>query len=202
MKALVTFGNGPATELLEIARPSFEAFAHAHGYNLRVYDPDPDPFWPFPWLKVACIQDALKDYDEVLWVDSDIVITDPSEDLPVPDEAWQAMAVHHTQDGQVPNTGVWLCRRAMKRWLASLWEMHDYRNHPWWEQGALLAAMGYNSWARPIALTEPTELFTRTHFLTTEWNSHPWDEAEHPRFRHATMHDDRAAVMREWACLA
>lgn len=199
MKALITFGTGKAAELLEIALPSFHAFAEAHGYDLRVYEPDPDPFWPPAWLKVACIQHALETHDEVLWVDSDIVITDLSEDLTVPDSAWQAMAVHSTQDGEVPNTGVWLCRTPMAEHLSALWSMQDYRNHAWWEQGAILAAMGYDSWARPIVLGEPTELCKHTHFLSTEWNSHPWDEADNPRFRHATMHEDRAAVMREWA---
>lgn len=199
MRALISFGTGSSAELLKIALPSFAEFADAHGYTLRVYEPDPDPFWPPPWLKVACIQHALEEYDEVLWVDSDIVITDTSTDMEVPDDAWQAMAVHRTQDGHVPNTGVWVCRRPIKDSLRALWKMQDYRNHPWWEQGAVLAAMGYDSWARPIVLGNPTELHMRTHFLSTEWNSHPWDEAEEPRFRHATMHDDRAAVMREWA---
>lgn len=199
MKALVTFGTGEAAELLKIALPSFATFADAHGYTLRVYEPDPDPFWPPAWLKVACIQDALETYNEVLWLDSDIVITDASEDLSVPDSAWQAMAVHNTQDGAVPNTGVWLCRRPMKDVLPTLWKMQEYRNHAWWEQGAILAAMGYDSWARPIVLGEPTELHLRTHFLSTEWNSHPWDEADEPRFRHATMREPRIEAMREWA---
>lgn len=202
MRALVTFGIGPAQELRDIALPSFETFAEAHGYELRVYDPDPDPYWPLPWLKVACLQDALDSYEEALWVDADIVITDPSEDLPVDDRAWQALTVHHTPDGEVPNTGVWLCRQQMREVLADLWKMQSYRNHPWWEQGAVLELLGYDSWARPTTYHGPTDLCVYTDFLSAEWNSHPWDEAEHPRFRHATMRPNRAEVMKEWAaCL-
>lgn len=202
MKALVTFGTGKSAELLKIARPSFQRFADAHGYDLRVYEPDRDPFWPFPWLKVACLQDALETYDEALWIDSDVVIVDDSEDLPVDDDSWQALAIHRTQDGEVPNTGVWLCRQPMRGVLADLWQLRSFRNHPWWEQGAVMEFLGYDSWARPTGLREATELYERTTFLSTEWNSHPWDEAENPRFRHATMHEDRAEVMKEWAlCL-
>lgn len=199
MRALVTFGIGKAKELLALALPSFEEFAGAHGYELRVYEPDPHPFWPVPWLKVACLEDALERYDEALWVDSDIVITDVSEDVPCREDAWQALAVHHTQDGEVPNTGVWLCRQPMREVLAGLWAMRAYRNHPWWEQGAVLDLLGYDSWSRPTGFYAPTELYNRTQFLSTEWNSHPWDEAERPRFRHATMRADRAEAMREWA---
>lgn len=199
MRALVTFGTGPAAELLEIARPSFEEFAERHGYELRIYEPERHEFWPWPWLKVACLEDALEGYDEALWVDSDIVIADPSDDLPVGEDAWQALAVHHTQDGEVPNTGVWFCRQPMRAVLPRLWKMQAYRNHPWWEQGALLELLGYDSWARPTIFRGRTDLYDHTAFLGTEWNSHPWDEAEHPRFLHATMREPRAEVMREWA---
>lgn len=199
-RALITFGTGQSRELLEIARPSFEAFADAHGYELKVYDPDPHPYWPIPWMKVACLQNALDIHAEALWIDSDIVITDTSEDLPIDDDSWQALAVHHTQDGEVPNTGVWLCRQPMaEKVLPLMWKMQNHRNHPWWEQGSMLELLGYDSWARPTIFRGPTPLYGHTTFLSTEWNSHPWDEAEHPRFRHATMHPDRAEAMREWA---
>jgi hypothetical protein len=198
-RALITFGIGKAAELKEIALPSFEAFAEAHDYELRVYEPEPHEFWPIPWMKIACLEDALADYEEVLWVDSDIVITDPSEDLPVGYGKWQALAIHHTHDGEVPNTGVWLCRKPMRNVLSKMWDMREYRNHPWWEQGAVMSLLGYDPWARPTVFRGATALYERTEFLSTEWNSHPWDEAEHPRFRHATMHPDRAASMREWA---
>lgn len=199
MKALVTFGTGKSAELLEIALPSFKRFAKTHGYALKVYEPNQHEFWPWPWLKVACIQDALRTYDEALWVDSDIVITDPSRDIPIGEKAWQALAVHHTQDGEVPNTGVWLCRKAMVDILVSMWRMQDYRHHPWWEQGALMELLGYDSWRRPTLFHGPTDLYQHTTFLSTEWNSHPWDEARAPRFRHATMRPDPAKTMKEWA---
>lgn len=199
MKALVTFGTGKSAELLEIARPSFTAFAQNHGYEVCEYAPKRDPFWPWPWLKVACLEHALKSFDEALWVDSDIVITDPSEDVPFGEGKWQSLAVHHTQDGEVPNTGVWACRQPMREVLKEMWSMREYRNHPWWEQGAMLSLLGYDSWARPTAFRGRTDLYDHTQYLSPDWNSHPWDEGEHPRFRHATMHEDRAAVMREWA---
>lgn len=200
MKALVTFATEEIAELQEIGLPSLEEFSERHGYELIVYEPGESRRAP-AWLKVEALRKTLDSHDEVLWVDADIVITDSSEDIPVPDGVWQALAVHHTQDGEVPNTGVWLCRKAMQETLMKLWGMVEYRNHPWWEQGALLELLGYDSWARPTVFKGQTMLSARTHFLSPDWNSHPWDEGENPRFRHATMHPDRAKVMREWASL-
>lgn len=198
MRALVTLATEEMAELQQIALPSLESFAAAQDYELAIFEPT-ECQRPAGWLKVPALLTALTEYEEALWVDADVVITDPSEDVPIDADSWQAMAVHHTQDGEVPNCGVWRLRQPMTAVLEEAWTMTQYTHHGWWEQAAICELLGYNVGVAPIIFEGATELYKRTTFLSPDWNSHPWDEGEHPRFRHATMHPDRAAVMREWA---
>lgn len=204
-RALVTFGVGPHEELLKIARPGFEAFAERHGYDLVVRDASLAGAQallsgrPPSWGKVTAVYDALDVYDEALWVDADVVIADATGDVVVAGDAWQALVRHHTADGEVPNCGVWLVRRPMRRVLLDLWAMTRYVEHPWWEQAALHELLGYRG--RPVRLASPTPLYEMTEWLDAGWNVHPRDlqTCEWPRFLHATTLPDRAKVMRRWA---
>jgi hypothetical protein len=198
-RAIVTFGTGKYAELLEIALPSFKAFAARHGYDLL----RPSAIGterPAPWYKIRALQKALETYDEVLFIGADCVIVDPSDDIEVPGDAWQGLVRHHTGDGDVPNTEFWLCRKAMLPELERVWGLTQWLHHGWWEQAALLELMGYHV-IQPTRLIAPTELYERTHFLDAGWNVHKWDQPQptHPRVQHATMWPDRAAIMREWA---
>lgn len=204
-RCLVTFGVGEHAELLEIALPSFERFASRHGYELLSAVLDPVVDLPPSWWKIPILQDVLEDYDEALWIDADVVIVDDSADIEFPEDSWQALVEHRTGDGEVPNLGVWYLRAPMQWILPGLWAMREeYADHGWWEQAAMLDLLGYDHHTRPVTLDAPTELFDHTHFLETGWNVHPNDtyKSPHPRFMHATMHPDRAQVMREWAAQA
>lgn len=196
-RALVTLGVGPHAELLEIALPSFECFASRHGYEVVIPDVTSDR--PPSWWKVAALRAALDEFEEALWVDSDIVIVDRTDDVDVPGWAIQAVARHHTGDGEVPNCGVWFVRQPMRDVLDRIWSMTRYVDHVWWEQGAMCELLGYGSW--PLEQVEDSELCDQTFFLDNGWNVHRDDRAPvaRPRFMHATMWTDRAAVMREWA---
>lgn len=195
-KALVTYAVGSHEELLEIALPSFREFADRHGYEVVRFDAEPTR--PASWMKIPALQAALGDFDEALWVDADVVITDTADDVPIGASAWQAMAVHHTSDGEVPNLGVWRVRRKMLPVLDQLWGMEQYVNHFWWEQRAMLDLLGYSG--SPLRPPEdPPVLFKRTTFLGPEYNRHLNDTqpcGDRIRFFHATMYPDRAAAMR------
>lgn len=200
-RALVTMASGPHVELLDIARPSFQAFAGEHGYDYLEAEPPDSPRAP-SWLKVPILKAALEQgYGEALWIDADCVITDMSEDTHVPKWAWQALVEHHTGDGKVPNCGVWLVRQPMLPILDRIWSMTSYLNHGWWEQAAMHELLGYQG--RPVMHTTDTDLFRCTWFLGPEWNRHPWDsrplEGKPARISHATMWPDRAKIMRQWA---
>jgi hypothetical protein len=185
-RALVTFATGAYRACAEIARPGLEQYAERHEYELLDRPPTIAPR-PASWMKLPLLANALDRYDEVLWLDADVVVCDPNHDLAddVPQEAWQALVRHHTPDGEVPNCGVWYLRHQMHHVLEQLWTMERYLDHPWWEQGALLELLGYQG--RPVELVAPTELCWHTHWLPLEWNSHEErDRHPSPRFAHAT----------------
>lgn len=207
-RALLSYGVGPHEELLDIALPSFRRFADRHGYDLllgndlcRLLLNSRHTDRPPSWWKVPLLETALFDYDEVLWVGADLVIVDTSEDVDVPSDAWQALVEHQTPDGNVPGADFWLVRKPMIAVLKQMWGMTHHITHGWWEQAALAELMGYDLQQRPLAVRGPTGLHDRTWFLHPEWNLHLWEqrEVDYPRVLHATMYDDRAAVMREWA---
>lgn len=202
MKALVTLATGTHREYLDIALPSFRVFAKRHGY--KILQPELVCSRPVSWWKVPALAAALDaGYEQVLWVDADVVIVDPSDDLDAPEDAWQALVEHHTGDGFVPNCGVWMVRPPMRAWLDRLWGMAHHTHSGWWEQSAMLELLGYSP-LRPTFHATDTELYERTHFLDNGWNTHKWDTPQpaRPRFQHATMWPDRAAKMREWAALS
>lgn len=198
-KAIVSYAVGLHEQLLDIAWPSFVGFARRHGWDLyRASKHGKDR--PPAWYKLQAILGLLPNYDEVLLLDADTIIVDGREDLTAPEWAWQAMVRHRTGDGDVPNTGVWLCRKPMLPVIEAAWNNTKWLMHGWWEQAALLDLMGYHVEA-PCHQVTNTELYQKTYFLDPSWNVHKWHEpaAERHRIQHATMWPDRVAVMQEWA---
>jgi len=205
-RVLVTFATGPFAELLDIARPGFEEYADRHGYELRTAPPAMLTR-PASWGKVSRLLDALDVYSEALWIDCDVVMLDTSVDLAdeVPPEAWHAITMLHTREGEIPSCGVWLCRQAMRRPLEQIWSLTRYLHHPWWEQAALHHALGYGG--QPVALQNPTELLARTYWLGGEWNAlrlqfpdPETEEFDEPRFAHCGPGSSvgfRAGLMRD-----
>jgi hypothetical protein len=204
-KALCTFGVGPHAELLDIARPSFRAFATRHGYDY--YEAQQVGHQrPAPWYKITCLLELLDHYDMAVFMGCDMVIVDGRADIPHGNwDWWQELVAHNTkQCGRVPNDDMWVCTQQMIPWLKQAWDLEKYLNHGWWEQAALLDLMGYD----PTVENFPTYckdenniLFKHTRFLSPEWNVHLWDieQPEHPRIQHATMWPNRVEIMTQWA---
>lgn len=198
----MTFAVGEEFDrLLDISLPLMSRYAEKHGYlTILPYVGDSD--LPASWRKVGALIEKLQEFEAVLWMDADIVISDGSRDIAalVPDDKWLALVEHHTQDGDVPNWGMVYLKREALPLLEAMWaQRYEHAHAAWWEQTVALLLMGYDSLKRPCKLVEPTEWYRRTHFLSNEWNSHPWDSAQRPRFNHATMHPDRLVKMQEWA---
>lgn len=203
-KAIVSIGAGNLhKQLLDIAFPSFQAFSKKWGWDIYRCD-EVSKSRPAPWYKVQALLDLLPTYDEVLFLGADTLIIDGSNDLTAPDIAWQALVEHHTGDGYVPNTDVWLCRVEMISVLEQIWKMDQWLMHGWWEQAALLELMGYKVHQPTRLLGKPTELYDRTYFLSHSWNAHKWDQPQpdHIFIQHSTMYPDRVAIMKEWAIQA
>jgi len=206
-KALVTFGTGTHAELLDIARPSFKAFARRHNYAY-FEAAEVGHQRPAPWYKVKCLLDLLKQFDLAVFIGCDMVIVDGREDIPHGNwDWWQELVIHKTHIGNVPNDDMWVCNRNMIPWLHKIWGMTEYMHHGWWEQAALCDLMSFD----PVVEHFPTycqdernELYKHTRHLPHEWNVHIWDtpQPDRPRIQHATMWPDRMEAMRLWAMQA
>ena len=203
MKAIVTDGTGPCKAQLDISLPIFKAFAKRHGYDLFKTDKIGKARRPM-WYKIPLLLDLLKTYDDVLWLDSDMIIVDGHKDIPFPADYWQAMVIHRTWEGEVPNTGVWYVRKPMIPYLERAWNMTGFVNFRWHEQSAIMAQMGYDD-QRVSYLKEPTELYQHTYQLENSWNRTPVDlrVGEAPRIQHvATCYTNVIPTMQSWALSA
>ncbi|NDD03889.1 MAG: hypothetical protein EB078_03200 [Proteobacteria bacterium] len=199
-RALTSFGLGPHRPLLEIALPTFARYAAEHAYDLFVPQVVPGNRPP-SWLKIPLLQWLFRaGYDEVLWLDADVVIRrfdrDIAEDC---GEAPMHMVVHHTADGSPPNLGVWYVRRTAARMLADAWDRTGgWRGAVWWEQAAMISTLGGDVEAQKVVVP-PSSSWGE---LPYEWNPHCHDARGVPadcRFFHATMMADRAVAMRRAA---
>lgn len=200
-KALTTFGLGPMAELVDVALPTFARYAQAHGYDLFV--PSGAQFAgmirPVSWGKLPLIMSLLKSgYDAVLWLDADVAVVMHDRDIldDLPADAPMGLVVHHTDDGAVPNCGVWLARAAATELLESLWPLDGFRrSNGWWEQAALIAALGGDPDATPVEVPAGRAWAQ----LPYEWNPHRRDRrgVDGCRFFHATCFPDRKAAMIE-----
>jgi len=208
-RALCSIGAGPHAALLALSAPTFRAYAERHGYELILSDAA-DPSRPPAWAKIAQLRSLLARFELVVWIDADAVVVDASTDIAaeLPPDRDLALVRHAYHNQLVPNTGVMVLRSGAyaRGLLERVWDAPDLVEHPWWDNAALLAALGYRlpgSLApgprgvahrlarralgrelRPCAPAHPSDFLAGVHFLGTKWNSIFHDQAAHPRIVH------------------
>jgi hypothetical protein len=192
-KALCSIGAGPHEALLAVSEPTFRAYGDRHGYEV-VTSTQADSTRPPAWAKVPMIRAALDDHDLVLWIDADAVIVDDSQDIAaaLAPDAQLALVQHPRDDGLVPNTGVMLWRSGefARELLDRMWASKRFIHHPWWENAALLDALGYDFprfnrldrvLRRRMRAPAPSPA---VQFLPGEWNWTYLNRAPDPRIMH------------------
>lgn len=191
-KVLCSFGVGPHAELLELTSPTFAEYADRHGYDLDLRSAVLAPHRPPSWSKVLLLQELLRRYDLVMWVDADAAIVDASQGVAEPmGDALIAMAAHRTPEGDhIPNCGVLVARshRTVQAFLANVWSKTEFMTHKWWENAAWLTLLGYELEPQ-VRLLKPSWMYRQTMFLSNEWNSVPVDAADRPRIVHCAGMD-------------
>ncbi|HWD69146.1 MAG TPA: putative nucleotide-diphospho-sugar transferase [Solirubrobacteraceae bacterium] len=199
-KAFCTLAFGSHLELLEIGRPAIEEYCERHGYDL-VIQTERRTDLPASWEKVPLIRGLLDDYAEVMWMDADAVIVDSSEDIfdaLSPDRSFGL--VMHVNLSLLPNAGVLAVRSAPDSiaLVDQVWELREqFRDHAWWEQGALVDALGFDTIGGLLRLVTPTRYMLAVEFLRSAWNSIPLEYVPNAKIKHypATAHEHRVRSM-------
>lgn len=187
-KAIASIGTGPHERLLRLAARSFRPYARRHGYDLHLHTGLLDASRPAPWSKVLILRELLADYDLVVWLDSDLVIVDPRDDIAaaLPDGRFLGLVEHATKQGSMPNSGVMVLRagESAAAFLDDVWAQADLTDHVWWENAAICRLLGYEL-GPPVRLAQPTPLLRDgTELLDGRWNSIPDAPARGPLIRH------------------
>lgn len=221
-KVLVTFGDGPLAEALEISRPLMERYARRHGYGFvdatsrlasaRERFSGSFNTRPSSWQKIPVCAGQF-DYcgaNVVLWIDADVVIVRGDVDIATQANPcrWMSMVVQRTPDGSVPSCGVMVLRSFCGHFPEDIWNAAGpdgnglVRSGCWWEQAAVIKALGGDPDPTPIVTPPESDLWGE---LPYEWNPHPMDARGIPedcRFFHATACTDRIGEMKKWAAKA
>lgn len=186
-RVLCSLGAGPHVELLDIVRPSFERYAIRHGYDLVTRTEAVGLGRPAAWGKVAMVRELLDRYDVVVWIDADAVIVDPTDDIARLRWPRPIHLVTHVVDGvPVPNSGVLVAHRSRLtiRLLERIWHDRRWIDHRWWENAALIAAVGGDG--DTGLTTRASRIWARVVLgpLDHRWNSIPPCPAAEPAIVH------------------
>jgi hypothetical protein len=173
----------------DLALPTFERWADRWGWAVHAEHLTTDGAAADPgaqgakWTKIRLLREALTCYPMALWVDADVLLVRDDEDVSthLHPEAFQALALESVpaEHRVNPNTGVWLMRSSpyASAFLSAV-ERAGPQPGPWADQGAVLAALGWDRgdsryhWARP---GRGSAFLARTSWLPTGWNQ-PWLE--------------------------
>jgi hypothetical protein len=149
------------------------------------------------WSKILLLQRLLDQYDEILWLDADVVILDSSLDLAdsVDKEAYQAFAEWHMKDGSTGlNNGVWFLRSGSRArgFLQAVWDSTEFIDHPLLtddghpslrDNAAVISLLG-RGWRDGGGLADSPWL-PGTAFISQDWNMSAGEYGLRPaKFRH------------------
>ena len=168
----------------DLALPTFHRFAQTWGYDVRAHRLVADglgadaPAQQAKWSKIQILREALTDYPLALWLDADILVLRHDEDIAgqLHPECFQALVMEHVphEHRLNPNTGVWLMRSSpMAFEFLDAVDAAGPQPGPWADQGAVLAALGWNRgdsdyrWARP---GRGSAFLDHTGWLPAGWN--------------------------------
>ena len=185
-RAVISYAEGEEhLKLAALTWPLMEAYAKGVDATWHPYTEVPTVDRPPAWKKLVCMSHALSVFDEVLWLDADVVIAETESIFEhFPAGKAHALVEHHTDEGDVPNTGVWICRREMIPWITVAAMNDACINHRWWEQAAILNLMGYEMAHNKCIRVRDEPLLRQTHWLEGRWNFCHFSQCEEVSFIH------------------
>jgi hypothetical protein len=185
-RGIVVTAAGPHMRavLHDLALPTFRRWAGRWGWDVVAHDLATDgvaadgPAQRAKWAKLRLLRDALEHHPMALWIDADVLLMRDDQDISIHlhRDHFQALAMEQvpSEHRVNPNTGVWLLRScAESTAFLDAVEQAGPQPGPWADQGAVLAALGWDRgderyhWARPGA---GGRFLTGTSWLPPGWN--------------------------------
>lgn len=167
-----------------IAKPTFQSYADRWGYHLRTIDLPNDgqqadaAAQRAKWAKIDLLRNALREFPLALWLDADVLVARTDDDISahLHPGHFQALVLEQVpaEHRVNPNTGVWLMRSCSTAFeFLDAVEAAGPQPGPWADQGAVLAALGWDRgderyhWAGP---GRGTQFLAGTSWLPVGWN--------------------------------
>jgi hypothetical protein len=184
-RVLVTAAGPHMGRVLEdLSLPSFARFAAKQGYAVHAARLDHDGVGAdgaaqdAKWVKLRLLREALANFPVAVWVDADILILRDDDDVAdhLHPDHFQGFALEQVpaENRINPNTGIWVMRSCPTAFaFLDAVEAVGQQPGPWADQGAVLAALGWNRgdatyrWARPGA---GSPFLGGTSWLPPSWN--------------------------------
>lgn len=188
MAHVVTGWQGEDWRLIaNMTVPRMQEYAAKHGHSFTVFEFDDSVSRPVSWKKLCAIAKAFETSEDVLWLDADVLVVDGSEDIVshVSRGAKQALVRHQTNEGDVPNAGVWFVSKQMIGTLMECAMDDRYIDHKWWEQAAVLSRLGFGISDGQCRHHVATDLYRHTQWLDESWNVWRGSPPMPPKFVHA-----------------
>ena len=136
---LITAYDDAIANYGDLAAGNHAAYAGRHGYAHHVYRHGFDPRRPPAWSKLLFTLAAMREAEWVVWIDADILITDPSRRLEdfIP-AGCDFLLARHLAPGPHANTGFYFVRNRFwtRILLRHTYSLEGVIHHPMWEQMA------------------------------------------------------------------
>ena len=186
-RGVLVTAAGPAMRrvLHDFTLPRFVAYAEHWGLAVEATDltvdgnGDDRASRSARWKKIELLRRALTRYPFAAWLDADVLIVRQDEDVSghLTVDAFQALALEQVPSERRlnPNTGVWLLRSGPTAFaFLDLIDELGPQPGPWADQGAVLAALG---WERGDARYHGARPGIGNRFLVqTTWLPPAWNQ--------------------------
>ncbi len=146
---MTTYFDKNFEKIGNICLKTLKVYAKKYGLDIRLYN-NIKSNRPPAWNKILLIQKLLqdkKDYDFVLWIDSDALIINFDKDIREEIESAKDLYLvkHFIKGREVPNTGSFLIRNSewSRKFLADVWDKKEHIYNKWWENAAVNELLGF-----------------------------------------------------------
>ena len=146
---LTTYFDKNFEKLGHICLKSIKKYGGLYNYDVKLLNVKSNR--PPAWNKILIIKKLLEDkknYDFILWIDSDALFVrfdcDISKEIELGKDFY--LVKHNLNGKELPNTGFFLIRNSdwSKNFIKRIWGEKKFIYHHWWENAAVNYLLGFD----------------------------------------------------------